>query len=394
MLRKRNLFSVLGKKIIIGFVSFATLFALSGCGGSDSGNSGNATATGQFKDANVKGVNYSCGDISGITDENGTFKYHPGEEVEFKIGKLSLGKVKGSKILTPADFDPDKNSSSKLVKNMLVLLQSLDSDGNPGNGIDINETIRNKINVSEINFSDDKNFTQVVQEINSSIGGGLTLVSPQKALQHFLSNLHCVYSGGYKGFSYENGKKSDVVGALIDKTGAITIISYNSENNYLNVFPGMIDINSSGSFAINESSDTITGKFIDPDHATGDWKNSSDGTSDTFSVERIGGDKNAKYRFTGHGTSSNNNNTFVIFTIDVDPNNHITGLAYDISGNEIYNITSGNLNGTHFEANLTGNVNVSGELNVTSGKLNGTWSWSNGTEEDNGILIGQGCQLN
>ena len=56
------------------------------------------------------------------------------DTVEFKLGGLVLGKVKGAAIITPMELAGD---SENRLQNLLILLQSLDVDGNPDNGISI-----------------------------------------------------------------------------------------------------------------------------------------------------------------------------------------------------------------------------------------------------------------
>ena len=91
-------------------------------------------ATGRLLDTAVSGVAYVSPSGSGTTDGNGTFKFNHGDTVEFKLGSLSLGKAKGAAIVTPMELAGDNDNR---LRNLLVLLQSLDVDGNPENGISI-----------------------------------------------------------------------------------------------------------------------------------------------------------------------------------------------------------------------------------------------------------------
>ena len=89
--------------------------------------------TGRLIDAGVGGVSYiTSSKIEGITDEKGTYNYNHGDMVEFKLGSLLIGKVTASAIVTPIDL---AGESIVRLENLLVLLQSLDGDGNPENGI-------------------------------------------------------------------------------------------------------------------------------------------------------------------------------------------------------------------------------------------------------------------
>lgn len=81
-------------------------------GNKDSGGGKPQTgpATGRLLDAAVGGVAYIAPSGSGTTDENGIFKFNHGDTVEFKLGGLSLGKVKGAVIITPMELAGDRKS--------------------------------------------------------------------------------------------------------------------------------------------------------------------------------------------------------------------------------------------------------------------------------------------
>jgi len=82
----------------------ATLFI--GCG---SDNNTASTNTGYLVDAAVVNVDYKCGNNTGVTGTNGEFIYNTGDECEFTVGKVVIGKanpdngVKGVGFVTPLD---------------------------------------------------------------------------------------------------------------------------------------------------------------------------------------------------------------------------------------------------------------------------------------------------
>ncbi len=129
------------------------LIALSGCGGG--GGSSNPSqptptyGTGHYMDSYVKGVQYTCGSKSGTTDEEGTFYFESGQDCTFKLGKLTLR-------YTP--WDALSSSTTIFEDNVKVaqLLQSLDSDGNVSNGIEIQSyTLAEFNNINPNNVTDE-----------------------------------------------------------------------------------------------------------------------------------------------------------------------------------------------------------------------------------------------
>src|SRR5690606_26153021 len=124
----------------------ATSLAVAACGGGggsskknhtnpDDGNNTKAQ-TGVFVDSPVAGISYETKTQSGVTSAFGEYNYLPGEEVTFFIGDLKFPPVKASGIVTPADI---ANGKTTLQTNILQILQTLDADGDPSNGITIRE---------------------------------------------------------------------------------------------------------------------------------------------------------------------------------------------------------------------------------------------------------------
>jgi len=90
-----------------------------------------STFTGVFLDCEVVGLTYQSGSSTpGVTDENGTFTYTPGQPLSFSVGGVQLGTLDdGAAICTPNDF--------VIPENIARFLQSIDADGIPSNGIDV-----------------------------------------------------------------------------------------------------------------------------------------------------------------------------------------------------------------------------------------------------------------
>lgn len=88
--------------------------------------------TGKFIDSPVEGLYYETATQSGYTSRIGEFNYLQGETVRFKLYGTWLNTNAGSVILTPADA---QNVSIDYSVNLLRLLQTLDMDSDPSNGI-------------------------------------------------------------------------------------------------------------------------------------------------------------------------------------------------------------------------------------------------------------------
>lgn len=128
-------------------IAAASVLTLSGCGGGSSSpvilptpEPGPVAYDGRFVDSPVAGVSFDCGTVSGITNSDGLFGTCPAESIAtFSIGGLTLGSsgATGDGIFFVTDIvgvSRDAIDDEDVLK-IAVLLQSLDSDGDPSNGI-------------------------------------------------------------------------------------------------------------------------------------------------------------------------------------------------------------------------------------------------------------------
>jgi para-nitrobenzyl esterase len=98
---------------------------------------------GKFIDSAVSGLDYTTDSGSGTTNIAGEFAYHEGQLVSFAIGELPLGEAEGASVLTPLAITMGASAAAdQRVNNKLVLLQTLDADGDLNNGIQINSQAR------------------------------------------------------------------------------------------------------------------------------------------------------------------------------------------------------------------------------------------------------------
>lgn len=142
---------------------------------------------GVFIDAHVAGLRYASQSTSGVTDAQGRFDFVPGETVSFFLGNLKLGESTGANIVTPLHIaGADATVDDTKVINLLRLLQTLDDDDNPDNGIDI--TRFTELNVSgadNVDLESDNGLLQLVNEIDNS----KTVVSAGVAMAHFQAQI-------------------------------------------------------------------------------------------------------------------------------------------------------------------------------------------------------------
>lgn len=116
-------------------------FLMSACGGGGSTGSSDsisvessiepaATGTSFYIDSAVSGVNYKCGSQEGITAADGSFTFEMGSGCTFYLGDIELRAVDAG-LLT------DGGNVYETDVEIARILQSLDSDANPDNGITI-----------------------------------------------------------------------------------------------------------------------------------------------------------------------------------------------------------------------------------------------------------------
>ena len=179
-----------------GAMPLALLLAACG-GGSDSPASADpakpvpvvGSATGVFTDAAVQGAAYTTSSgVTGTTDAQGRYSYNPNDTVSFKLGALALGSAPATAIVTPLEL---AGGSANRLQNLLVLLQSLDDDGVPGNGIKIAPAAAAALAASidlgaaPAGFASSANAGLLAAMTAGGIGRAVTSIDASKA--HFLA---------------------------------------------------------------------------------------------------------------------------------------------------------------------------------------------------------------
>jgi len=108
---------------------------------------------GIFLDSAVEGLNYRTTSQSGITNTAGEFIYQENEQIIFFIGDIDFPQVVAQDIIMPLDVFNVTSSEDISVINMARLLQSLDIDADPTNGIVIDQMAHNSAMNMTVDFS-------------------------------------------------------------------------------------------------------------------------------------------------------------------------------------------------------------------------------------------------
>lgn len=196
----------------------ASVAMLAACG--EEMPQGDTISVGVLTDSPIQGVEYLTSSTNGITNSAGEFRYKTGDTIIFKLGALSLGVVTGTgntMTVTPLQLiegitRPEFTAAPEnAVTNLLVLLQSLDSDGDPSDGIQIPaaallllqgqafaDTLFFALPGDPATFATSPQLATLVTAINTA-GGSAVAVTPAAALAHFRSEFLQDLAGQYYG---------------------------------------------------------------------------------------------------------------------------------------------------------------------------------------------------
>lgn len=154
-----------------------------------SSTSSMAAEEGILLDSPVINIGYKTATQTGVTDSQGRYKYLAGETVVFFIGDLEFSGVAASGIVTPLDIAGTGDVDDPAVINMVRLLQTLDKDGNPDNGISITDAAKTSATTVDFTASiDDFAASPNVQALIANAGQDVVttqLVSAFEAIAHF-----------------------------------------------------------------------------------------------------------------------------------------------------------------------------------------------------------------
>jgi len=194
----RSFYSICNKgRSTFMLLIFATL---AGCGGNVT-DTDVEVYTGVFQDSVVAGLTYSSVSQAGVTNDAGEFQYQDGEVITFSIGGVVLGAATGASVITPLNLVDGADIEDERVLNILRLLQSLDEDNDPENGIDLVDAARDA-QVSRSTLLDSGSETGAMNEeelraliLELAALSEIEVVSADVASQHFQDTLSTIAKG-------------------------------------------------------------------------------------------------------------------------------------------------------------------------------------------------------
>ncbi len=141
-------------------------------------------------DSEVQGLEYQCAGLVNYTNRDGelTCTHMP---LAFKIGELRLGliyKMPNDGLILPQDIvGADRSDiTNKDVIKLSIILQTLDSDKNPNNGITISKESSNKlklpIELKKVSLSE-------LKELLQTQLGDIEFREPKKSIYHLNSTM-------------------------------------------------------------------------------------------------------------------------------------------------------------------------------------------------------------
>lgn len=223
---------------------------LSACGGGeeDSPVQGAPYSTGVLRDSAIAGMYYETGGKSGVTDSQGRFSYRPGDKVAFFIGRLKVGEFTPTNtnvMLTIGALVPaDSPYRASIIAGMARFLLTLDSDGNPGNGITVDSQLDELAMGWPFRTLDFTNFDIATNPaMYIALGDirivkedmGLDFVSGTYAIDHVVKSFNCAYSGAFVATRGGGTSPSAIFALTLQGNGRV-----NAQQAYLSGAPGYV----------------------------------------------------------------------------------------------------------------------------------------------------------
>ena len=181
----------------------------------------NGVCHGYYYDSLVSGLNYESRSEDGVThtgvtgedDDPGRFSYSEGDTVSFSLGDISLGQIVAKERVTPFDLVgieeraiggcevagdlPEDTDAFRRVVNLAVLFQTLDTNGDHTDGIEIRSEIAALFEGSSFELDQPRTMFQVDPELRAVLdeANSRDLFSETRALVQPEDALRALYLG-------------------------------------------------------------------------------------------------------------------------------------------------------------------------------------------------------
>ena len=290
-------------------------------------------------DAAVEGAEYSGPTGKGLTGKGGVFPANEGV-FEFSIGGTTLGSVRlnsdwANSHVTPADFigvDEEK------VIDIARIMQGLDGDGDPENGISISQSVRE--NAPDL-FGDIDGKDGTVAIV---IGGETFMIPPKdEATDHFVATRKCLFSGGYAGsysatsVSYsgrpDEGRIYYILEPFANRARGVEFSDIYPIGNDFALESISITVGAIGSVITLSLGNELS--FVTPRLVTGIWTYSDENESERGinSFTLVAGDPGATRRVVGVETD-NSTVAIGLYALDYFADGSFRGGYYDVKNDE------------------------------------------------------------
>ena len=314
--------------------------------------------TSYLSDAAVEGVEYSGSAGSGVTGEGGVFTVGVGA-IRFFIGGTTLGSVQINENwddahLTPADFvgvDMDG------VISITRILQGLDEDGNPQNGISISQTARSGAQ----NLFDNLTESGAIAVIN---GKTYNIPSANEAMQHFVATRRCIFSGVYAGV-YKATVGADInderPGYFIFEPFANRARGEFSAGNDFELMSVAITVGETRSVVTLSAGNELD--FVTPRLVTGIWSSGTVSGTNRFTL--LAGDPTATLRIVGIEIDEGRTVSGLYALDYFDSDGGFRGQYYDVETDKISALSYDLQGGAWPAAMMTANLTLRGNDVIT-----------------------------
>jgi len=263
------------KKIITSAIATSMALAIVGCGGGDSTSPVTSTTTAttedttntgtsQYLDSAVSGITYQCGDQNGITDTNGTFTFEFGQDCTFSLGTIPLRGVSAEFLIDGVPLVEDNITVARV-------LQSLDFDGDPTNGITIRpevitvcEEVLSQSGTTELPTTDallEVLITEVQNNVTEFEGDVVTEEEAQAHLEETLTEVTKTLLAGKTFYQVDVESGNDLRLLQITFNPEVTEVTITDLNSN-NVFTESISIQGDKLLGDNEGVVTVKNDYI------------------------------------------------------------------------------------------------------------------------------------